>query len=82
MTLQLGGPIPCWHVSPSLLLLLLLLLFVLRDNFDTVQGVFELLFQDFKHALRDNFVTLQGVFELMFQDCKHTLRDNFCSNAP
>ena len=21
MTLQLGGPIPCWHVSPSLLLL-------------------------------------------------------------
>ena len=23
MTLQLGGPIPCWHVSPSLLLLLL-----------------------------------------------------------
>ena len=28
MTLQLGGPIPCWHVSPSLLLLLLLFVFI------------------------------------------------------
>ena len=26
MTLQLGGPIPCWHVSPSLLLLFVLIL--------------------------------------------------------
>jgi len=29
MTLQLGGPIPCWHVSPSLLLL-----FLLASTFD------------------------------------------------
>ena len=28
MTLQLGGPIPCWHVSPSLLLLFLLFVFI------------------------------------------------------
>ena len=28
MTLQLGGPIPCWHVSPSLSLSLSLSLYI------------------------------------------------------
>ena len=38
MTLQLGGPIPCWHVSPSLLLLLLLL-FVFINIININKGV-------------------------------------------
>ena len=32
MTLQLGGPIPCWHVSPSLLLLLFVFINIININ--------------------------------------------------
>ena len=41
-------------------------------NFFTLQGVFELIFLDFRHSSRDNSVTSQGVFDLILKDFWHT----------